>query len=99
MPRYFVSAAAGSDIRSIIRYTTIKWNGEQAARYSAELRKCFRMLAEHPGLGRACDSISPGLHGYEQGKHVIFFRVAAAGISIIRVLHERMAPTKIRLEE
>lgn len=77
----------------------MKWSGEQAARYAAELRKCFRLLAGHPGLGRACDSISPGLYRYEQGKHVVFFRVAAAGISIIRVLHERMVPTKIRLEE
>jgi len=92
LPEYVVSAAAVSDVRSFIRYTAINSNAEQAGRYNARLCNCFRMLAEHPGSGRACGSISNGLHGFEHGKHVVFYRNIARGISITRVLNQRMIP-------
>lgn len=98
MPKYFVSDAAGSDVRGIIRYTTLKWSAEQAARYSAGLQKCFRMLAQTPGMGRACDPISVGLRRFEHGKHVVFYRMVASGILITRVLHQQMLPSKSRFE-
>ncbi len=90
MPNYVVSDAAGSDVREIVRYTTFQWSAEQAARYAAGLRECFRMLARSPGMGRACDSVSMGLRRFEHGKHVVFYRIATGGIRIVRVLHQRM---------
>lgn len=98
MPKFAVSDAAGSDIRGIIRYTTLQWSGEQAARYAAGLRECFRLLAQTPGMERACDSVSAGLRRFEHGKHVVFYRIVAGGILIIRVLHQRMLPATSRFE-
>jgi toxin ParE1/3/4 len=99
LPKYLVSAAAVSDVRGIVRYTTTNWSAEQAARYASALRSCFRMLADHPGMGRSCDSTSAGLRRFEHGKHVVFFRTMSDGISIIRVLHQRMVPARARFEE
>jgi toxin ParE1/3/4 len=98
LPKYAVSDAAGSDVRGIIQYTTLQWSAEQAARYAAGLHECFRMLAQTPGMGRGCDSVSIGLRRFEHGKHVVFYRIAAGGILIVRVLHQRMLPTTSRLE-
>lgn len=98
MPKYFLSDAAGSDIRGIIRYTHTRWGAEQALRYGAELRKCFRILAGNPVMGRACNSVSPGLRRFEHEKHVVFYRIVTKGIRISRVLHQRMLPAKSRFE-
>lgn len=99
MPKYFLSDAAGSDVRGIIQYTNTRWNSEQALRYGALLRKCFRLLARNPGIGRACDSVSPGLHRFEHERHVVFYRIVTGGIRISRVLHQPMLPAKSRLED
>jgi toxin ParE1/3/4 len=98
LPKYFVSSAAGSDVRSIIRYTRLQWSAEQAARYAAGLQECFRALAESPGMGRGCDSVSIGLRRFERGKHVVFYRIVTGGILVVRVLHQRMMPLKPRFE-
>ena len=98
MPKYVVSDAAGSDVRGIIRYTTLKWSAEQAARYAAGIQECFRMLAKTPGVGRACDPVSMGLRRFEHGKRVVFYRMVTSGILIVRVLHQQMLPSKPRLD-
>lgn len=51
MPKYVVSDAAGSDIRGIIGYTTLKWSPEQAARYSQEFESVFKCLLKLPEWG------------------------------------------------
>ena len=83
---------------ALSRYTVEKWGAVQAIRYVSSLRDCFQFLAENPGMGRACDSVSAGLHRYEQGKHVIFYRVRADSIRVVRVLHQQMLPVKARFE-
>jgi len=45
-------------------------------------------------MGRGCDSVSLGLRRFEHGKHVVFYRIVAGGILIVRVLHQRMMPVK-----
>jgi toxin ParE1/3/4 len=81
-------------MRAIARYTFEKWGKEQAVRYAHGLRSCFQILAENPGMGRACDAISSGLHRHELGKHVVFYRLKPGGIRIVRVLHQQMTPVK-----
>lgn len=98
MPKFLVSSAAGSDIRGIIRYTTLKWSAEQATRYAAGIRKCFLTLAQSPGMGRGCDSVSGGLRRFEYGKHVVFYRVVTGEVLIVRVLHQQMIPEKRHFE-
>jgi toxin ParE1/3/4 len=52
------------------------------------------MLADNPSLGRLCDWIRPGLHRFEKGRHVVFYRRVADGILVSRILHRNMLPER-----
>ena len=98
MPKYVVSRFAQSDMRGIARYTVEKWSANQAVHYVSDMRSCFQLLADSPGIGRACESIDKGLHRYECGKHVVFYRLRPDGIRVVRVLHQQMIPVKTRFD-
>ena len=85
---------AQSDFAEIILYTTDTWGSEQAERYLHLLLHGFDLVAEKPGLGRACDRLRPDLRRFELGKHVIFYKRARGGILISRILHQQRLPTK-----
>jgi toxin ParE1/3/4 len=57
-----------------------------------EIDDCCHLLADNPGLGRACDEIRAGLHRKEHGKYVVFYRPEAGGILVCRILRQRMFP-------
>ena len=48
------------------------------------------MLVHEPELGRACDEIRQGYRKHHVGRHLIFYRLIASQIEIIRILHDRM---------
>ncbi|MGO8759883.1 MAG: type II toxin-antitoxin system RelE/ParE family toxin [Terracidiphilus sp.] len=93
------SVSAREDLLKIGAYTIRTWGEAQAARYLGDLEKCTNMLARSPGLGRSCDWIRPGLHRFEQGRHVIFYRTVKSGIRIIRILHQSMMLDRQRFED
>ena len=99
MPKFSVSKAAQFDLRAIARYTLHTWGPAQALKYARGLDEWFQLLAENVGIGRECDAISSGLRRYEQGKHVVFYRLKPGGIRIVRVLHQQMVPTKAKFED
>ena len=80
-------------------YTFRTWGKDQAIRYIDDLEAYCRMLASHPELGRACDSIRPGLRRMEHGRHIVFYRQEPEGILVSRILHQRMLPEKSLLDE
>jgi toxin ParE1/3/4 len=48
-------------------------------------------LVDNPGIGRAYDTILPGLLGFIANKHIVFYRVIETGlIEVVRILHGRM---------
>lgn len=80
-------------------HTLSTWGAEQAVRYIDGLETCCHLLADNPSLGRACDNIRPGLRCMEHGKHVVFYRQAAGGILVSRILHRRMLPERQNTSE
>ena len=50
----------------------------------------FAQLAERPKKAPACGTIRPGYRRCSVERHMIYFRITAYGIAIIRVLHDRM---------
>lgn len=94
MSRYQLGPKGTTDLAEIFDYTVDTWGEQQAERYIDELARCFQLLADSPGLGRACDLISPGIRRYEQGKHVIFFKPERSGIIVSRILHQSMLPLR-----
>jgi hypothetical protein len=57
-------------------------------------RRAARCSPGNPALGRACDYIRPGLRRMEHGRHVVFYRQAAGGIPVSRILRQRMLPER-----
>ncbi len=96
MPTFRLSRRAETDLLEIGSYTFRRRGAEQAGRYLNELEGHCRMLADSPQLGRNSDEIRPGLRCLEHGRHVVFYRVEAKGVLVVRILHQRMLPTKHR---
>ena len=89
--RFRLSKAARRDLVEIGRYTFERWGEDQCRRYLTLLDARFRSLGKTPDQGRACDEIKPGYWLCREGRHVIFYKLAAhKQVEIIRVLHDRM---------
>jgi toxin ParE1/3/4 len=99
MPTVRFSSSAKEDLLSIGAYTLRTWGERQAARYLEDLERCAKMLARNPKMGRPCDWIRPGLHRFEQGRHVVFYRREKGGILVVRVLHQSMSPDRLSFED
>jgi toxin ParE1/3/4 len=90
MAEYRLSPAAERDLQSIWKYTLRERGLEQADRYTDLLTTAFQALAESPRSAPACDHIRQGYRRRNVERHMIYFRITAYGIAIIRVRHERM---------
>jgi toxin ParE1/3/4 len=91
---YRLGPKGTSDLAEIFETTVDTWGEQQAENYVEDLARCFQLLADSPGLGRACDLIFPGMRRFEKGKHVIFYRPDRTGIIVSRILHQSMLPTR-----
>jgi toxin ParE1/3/4 len=85
---------AKADLLDIGAYTLHPWGERQTARYLENLQRRAKMLARSPKMGRSCDWIRSGLHRFEQGRHVVFYRRERDGILVVRILHQSMSPDK-----
>ena len=47
----------------------------------------MELLARQPGLGRHRDELAAGIQSFPVGRYIIFYRVAAGAVEIVRVLH------------
>lgn len=92
MRGYELSRLAERDLHEIANYTRDRWGTRQAVNYVDGLRSLCRQLAEAPMIGRVCEGVRPGLRRMEGGRHVVFYRISAKGITVSRILHEKMLP-------
>ena len=88
---YRLTPQAAADMDQIATYTRREHGERQCVLYIDELQAGFRRLGGFPGMGRHCGSVRPRLRSWKQGRHVIFYLPEAAGVLIVRVLHESMA--------
>jgi toxin ParE1/3/4 len=94
MPAFRFTRRAEADLLGIANHTLHTWGEKQTARYLRQLEVCCQMLAENPSAGRPCENIRAGLHRFEHGMHVVFYRSERNGILISRILHQSMLPEK-----
>jgi toxin ParE1/3/4 len=83
----------------IAAHTLRTWGQDQTIRYIDDLEACCRMLADNPALGRVSDDVRPGLRRVEYGRHVFFYREAAGGILVSRILHQRTLPERQSIDD
>ena len=90
MKRYILSPEAKTDIANIRKYTTRQWGKAQTDKYTLQLRERMRWLASNPMLGRARDEVKEGYRSFNEGSHIIFYRMAGSAIEIIGIPHQNM---------
>ncbi len=93
-PEYRLRPEAGADMARVWLYTRDKWGLQQANAYTDELTAAFALFAKAPKRAPACDHIRQGYRFAKTGRHVIYFRETDYGIEIVRVLHDRMLPSR-----
>jgi len=91
---YRLTPAAQRDLSGIWDFTQERWNAAQAEIYVSEIRAAIERIAEDPQRGRACDDIREGYRRYRIGSHLVFYRATACGVDVIRILHQRMDPSR-----
>lgn len=94
MPVYKFTSKAEQDLESIVDYTLARWGHVQAGEYISELETRAQILADNADLGVMRDSIREGLLSFPFHSHIIYYVKQSHGITIIRVLHQRMDPVK-----
>lgn len=96
MTEYRLTPSAERDLERIWLYTAQQWGVKQANHYIDILVTTFSDLAQHPKTAPTCDHIRLGYRRRSIEQHMIYFRISTYGISIIRILHDRMdAPHKL----
>ena len=94
MKPYRLTPAAQRDLSEIWDFTEERWDAGQAEKYIAEIRAAIERVAADPARGRACDEIRQGYRRYGIGSHLLFFVETDDSVDIVRVLHQRMDPTR-----
>lgn len=91
---YRLTPAAQHDLSSIWDYTEDHWGTLQAENYVTEIRRAVERVAEDPMRGRSCDNIRTGYRRYSIGSHLVFYIDNDTSVDVIRILHQRMDPTR-----
>ena len=86
---YLLSPQAEADLDAIWLYTAENWSNEQADRYIRDIISGCMLLAGDGNIGRRVD-IRDGYLKYPVGSHFIYFRRSDFGVSVVRILHQRM---------
>lgn len=89
-----LTPAAQRDLSSIWDHTEERWDAGQAEKYVGEIRAAIERIAEDPARGRSCDDIREGYRRYSIGSHLLFYVDRGDGVDVIRILHQRMDPTR-----
>jgi len=89
-----LTPAAQRDLSEIWDFTQKRWDVVQAEEYIAEIRDAIERVAKEPNRGRRCDDIRDGYRRYVVGSHLVFFVEYEDAIDVIRILHQRMDPTR-----
>lgn len=89
-----LSPAAQRDLEGIFEFSVQHWGVLQALRHAQAIADACATLAEQPGLGASCDGVRVGYRVCRVERHRIYFRATSYGIAVIRILHERMEPSR-----
>ncbi|XBH21575.1 type II toxin-antitoxin system RelE/ParE family toxin [Jonesiaceae bacterium BS-20] len=94
MTNYRLTPAAQRDLSAIWDFTEERWDRHQAEIYLREIQEAVERIASNPERGRPCSHIRHGYRRYSIGSHLIFYVERERSIDIIRILHQRMDPTR-----
>ena len=91
---YRLTPKARDDMEVVWQHSLSQWGVAQTERYIDDLVAAFVLLAQNPKAGRNCDSIRQGYRRHSVIRHVIYCRTTDYGIEVMRVLRDRMLPSR-----
>lgn len=94
MNTYRLTPAAQRDLSAIWDFTSERWDEQQAESYVGEIRFAIERVAADVERGRKCDEVRKGYRRYAIGSHLIFYIDRGDAIDVVRILHQRMDPTR-----
>lgn len=94
MSAYRFTPATARDLSSIWDVTEERWDAVQAEKYLNEIRAAIERVADDPDLAPRCDEVREGYRRYGIGSHLLFNVERDGGVDVIRILHQRMDPTR-----
>jgi toxin ParE1/3/4 len=86
LSRVLKTCRAEEDLHEIWAYIA-EDNPAAADKLIGEFDRKFRLLADHPKIGRERPELLPGIRSLPVGNYVIFFVEEVEGVKIVRVLH------------
>jgi toxin ParE1/3/4 len=85
-----VAGSAATDLDEIWFYIASESGSTDVAdRVIDAITERFCLLADYPRLGRQRPDLRAGLRSYRVGDYLIFYRIEAPDVLILRVLHSR----------
>jgi plasmid stabilization system protein ParE len=80
---------ANRDIERILLHSLDTWGEHQQNAYRAAIERAFQDLIEFPEMGRARDDLGAGYRARRVEQLVVYDRVEADSIWVVRILHIR----------
>ena len=93
-PEYRLSPKARQDMEAVWFYSLGEWGIEQAECYIDDLTTAFEYLAGNPKSGTSSEHIRADYRRHPVLRHVVYYRETVYGVEVIRVLHDRMLPSR-----
>ena len=91
MAKVHYSKRAVEDLANIWDYTYDEWSERQADKYYMILNQACQEIALDSKKGKPYEEVAEGIHGLLTYRHIILFkRLKAAEILVIRILHAQM---------
>lgn len=94
MTTYGLTPAAQHDLSSIWDYTKERWGIAQAELCVRDIEAAIVRVADDPRRGPACDEVAREYRRYAIGRHLLFYVERADGVDVVRILHQRMDPSR-----
>ncbi|WP_152352726.1 type II toxin-antitoxin system RelE/ParE family toxin [Brachybacterium subflavum] len=94
MSRFRLTPAAQRDLSEIWDFTESRWDASQVESYLRDILNAIERAAADPDRGRPVDEIRQGYRRYATGGHLVFFVRRGDRIDVIRILHQRMDPSR-----
>lgn len=91
---YTFTDKAERDLEIVIDFTFERWGYVQTSKYIDGLEDRAQLLANNPDVGTKRPELFAELLSFPYKSHILYFVQTDDGITIIRVLHQRMDPTQ-----
>lgn len=89
-----IAPAAKADLKEIYQYGLRQWGQAQSDSYPKTLKEKFWSLTEQPLMCTERSELLAGIRNLPIESHILFYRVTASSVEIIRMLHGRQDPAR-----